>query len=116
MTKEALYKYLEEEYSTLPDYPWADDPYAVFRHVHNNKWFLLHMPISERKLGFDSDKIVDVINVKTDPMMLPDLIKRKGIHRAYHMNKTMWISIRIGTASNKDIKDLIDLSYRLTEK
>ena len=73
------------------------------------------MKVSESKFGLKSEKIVDVINVKTDPLMISTLIERPGIHRAYHMNKSKWISIIIEAAEDDDIMDLIDLSYRLTE-
>ena len=55
--KEQLYKLLKEQYGTLPDYPWAEDPSAVFRHCHNRKWFVLHMQIPESKLELRSEHL-----------------------------------------------------------
>ena len=42
MSREKLEKYIQNNYSAEPDYPWVKYPdYEVFRHTCNKKWFAL---------------------------------------------------------------------------
>lgn len=46
-----------------------------------------------------------------------NLKQKKGFFPAYHMNKDSWISILLdGSVSEEEIKNLLDLSYKLTMK
>ena len=116
MERKELFEWAKETYGTEPDYPW-NDWNCVLRHKHNNKWYALIMEIEETKLGINSDKIVDVLNVKCDPLLIGSLRMREGFYPAYHMNKDKWVSIVMdGTVSAEEIKDLIEVSYQLTKK
>ena len=64
MERKELFAWAKETFGTEPDYPW-DDWNCVLRHKHNNKWYALVAEISERKLGISSDRIIDVLNVKS---------------------------------------------------
>lgn len=118
MTREQLKEYILEQYGIAEDYPFGnDETSAVFRHSSNKKWFALLMNISASRLGIQSDKHIDVVNVKCDPLMLGSIIKENGIYTAYHMNKAHWISIALdGTADDDKVKWLIDMSYDMTKK
>lgn len=72
------------------------------------------MPIPAARLELNSNEITDVINVKTEPLLIASLINKPGFYPAYHMNKSNWISIKLDEADEKEVKDLIDLSLRLT--
>ena len=116
MERKELFEWAKETYGTEPDYPW-NDWNCVLRHRHNNKWYALIMEIEETKLGINSDKIVDVLNVKCDPLLIGSLRMREGFYPAYHMNKDKWISVLMdGTVPAKEIMELIELSYSLTKK
>ena len=116
MERKELFEWAKETYGTEPDYPW-NDWNCVLRHKHNNKWYALIMEIEETKLGINSDKIVDVLNVKCDPLLIGSLRMKEGFYPAYHMNKDKWISILMdGTVPAKEIMELIELSYSLTKK
>lgn len=116
MERKELFEWAKETYGTEPDYPW-NDWNCVLRHKHNNKWYALIMEIEETKLGINSDKIVDVLNVKCDPLLIGSLRMREGFYPAYHMNKDKWISVLMdGTVPAKEIMELIELSYSLTKK
>ena len=59
---------------------------------------------------------MDLINLKCDPLLIGSLIKEKGIFRAYHMNKSYWISVLLdGSTDDETIKWLLNLSYDLTK-
>jgi len=114
MTRQDVFDYVKKKYKTEPDYPWFDDN-AVLRHADNNKWYGLVMAVGRDKLGLSGDGMVDVINVKCDPMLAGSLRMQEGFHPAYHMNKDKWLTARLdGSAPDDEIKSLIDLSYELT--
>ena len=116
MERKELFEWAKETYDTQPDYPW-NDWNCVLRHKHNNKWYALIMEIEETKLGINSDRIVDVLNVKCDPLLIGSLRMKEGFYPAYHMNKDKWISVLMdGTVPANEIMELIELSYSLTKK
>ena len=58
---------------------------------------------------------MDVLNVKSDPLLIGSLRGQDGYFPAYHMNKEKWLSIQLGKPELDDaIKDLLSLSYELT--
>lgn len=116
--RDEILEYVENKYKVKAEYPWAKSPdYAVLRHSDNQKWFALVMNISKDKLGMQEQDLVDVINVKCDPVMIGSLRMKDGFFAAYHMNKEHWITIILdGTVEMDEICELIDLSYDLTKK
>ncbi len=118
MTRTALQRYIEETYSTLPEYLWTKYPtYAVFRHSGNQKWFALVADISKQKLGLPDKDVIDILNVKCDPLLIASLHGTPGIYPAYHMNKATWLTLALdGSVDDEKIKGLLDMSYRLTAR
>ena len=116
MDRQEIFTWVLENYGTEPDYPW-NDWNAVLRHDENGKWYGVIQEIPVTKLGLVGDRLVDVLNVKCDPIMVGSLRQQPGYYPAYHMNKDSWISIALdGTVPAEDIKHLIDLSFNLTRK
>ena len=76
------------------------------------------MHVKMKTLFHNGDETpVDVMNLKVCPDKVPELIKRPGIYRAYHMNHKMWISVTLNDAlPDTEIQKLIDGSFRLTDK
>lgn len=116
MTREQLKEYILSSYGITEDYPFSNDnTSAVFRHPNNRKWFALMMNIPAEKLGIDSDKNIDIVNVKCDPLMIGSVVLENGIYPAYHMNKANWISIALdGTCDDEKIRWMVDLSFDAT--
>ena len=116
--RDKVFNYVKETFGTSPEYLWQNTPdTAVLRHSENKKWYAIIMDISKRKLGIDSDEFVDIINVKCDPILISSLINNDGYFRAYHMNKTNWITVLLdGTIDLEKIISLINFSYELTLK
>ncbi|MCM1107292.1 MAG: MmcQ/YjbR family DNA-binding protein [Blautia sp.] len=114
MNREQVFAYVKQQYGTEPDYPWKDVN-AVLRHRENNKWYGAILEVDKEKLGLPGGGRVDVLNVKSEPMLIGSLRMQEGFHPAYHMNKEKWISIRLDdSAPDAEIKSLLDLSYELT--
>ena len=118
MNREEFIKYIAEIYGTDAEYPWDSAPmHAVFRHQSNRKWFALLMRLPKNKLGLHDDTIIDVLNLKCDPILIGNLRNEKGFFPAYHMNKTNWITVALdGSVDENQIKWLLDLSFDLTDK
>lgn len=73
------------------------------------------MRVSKSKFGIKSDNAVDILNLKSDPILIGSLRLKEGVFPAYHMNKEKWIAIFLdGTVPKNEICDLLDLSYDLT--
>ena len=109
-----------DKYAVEPDFPWDEgehEPSGVFRHGSNNKWFGLIMNIDRRHLDSSAgDERVDVINLKADENKTAFLHKIRGIYPAYHMNHRKWISVTLDdTLDDRDVMDLVDESFRLTD-
>ena len=70
MTKQEFLEHCLNTCGTTPDCPFSDDfETAVLRHKDNRKWYALLMKLSRKKFGFDSDEVIDVVNLKV-PMEL----------------------------------------------
>lgn len=73
------------------------------------------MRVSKSKFGIKNDNAVDILNLKSDPILIGSLRLKEGFFPAYHMNKEKWITIFLdGTVPKNEICDLLDLSYDLT--
>lgn len=116
MIKQSFLDYCLGTFGTLPDYPFDEDfETAVLRHADNHKWFALLMKVSRRKFGFDSDKTVDVVNLKLPIEMVGSFGKDDGVYPAYHMNKLHWISVLLPDATDETIAFLTGVSYEATK-
>ena len=116
MTKQSFLDYCHNKFGTSPDYPFDEDfETAVLRHADNRKWFALLMKVSRRIFGFDSDKTVDVVNLKLPIEMVGSFGKDDGVYPAYHMNKLHWISVLLPDATDETIAFLTGVSYEATK-
>lgn len=119
MNRSETEQFIHENFAgIIQDWPWEDTPeYSVFRHADNRKWFALVANVKYQTLDIDKPGIVDFINLKCDPDLIEEAITHPGILPAYHMNKRHWITILLdGSCVDSELKNLIDLSFRLTAK
>lgn len=116
MTRKEFEALVLDTYNIKADYPFEEDfETGVFRH-ESGKWFALAMKISERKLGHASEKIVDVVNFKCAPEIVESIAGiEQGIYRAYHMNKTHWLTVALDECDEDTIAWLLGISYDLTK-
>ena len=116
MTREEFEELVFDTYGVRADYPFEDDLMTgVFRH-ESGKWFALAMNIGERKIGRVGDKQIDVVNLKCAPEVIESLAGiEQGIYRAYHMNKTHWLTVALSECHNGTISWLLGISYDLTQ-
>lgn len=115
MTKQEFLEYCLNTYDTSPDYPFDDwMESAVLRHADNKKWYAIVLRVSRRKFGFDSDKVIDVINLKLPTEMFGSFGATDGVYPAYHMNKLHWISVLLPDAPNDVLRFLVNVSFEAT--
>ena len=116
MTKQDFLEYCLNTYGTSPDYPFDEDfETAVLRHTNNRKWYAIVMKVSRRKFGFDSDEVIDVVNLKLPTEMFGSFGAADGVYPAYHMNKLHWISVLLPDAPNGVVEFLLNVSFGATE-
>ena len=117
MTRQALLAYCLDTYGTAADYPFDGDfETAVLRHAGSRKWYALVMHISRRKLGMDSDELVDVVNLKLPLEMFGSFGAADGVYPAYHMNKVHWILVLLPDAADDLVEFLVNASYEATRE
>ncbi|MBQ3490130.1 MAG: MmcQ/YjbR family DNA-binding protein [Clostridia bacterium] len=116
MTKQEFFTYCSDTYGTLPDYPFEKDfETAVLRHGDSHKWYAIAMCVSRRKFGFETDEVIDVVNLKLPMEMFGSFGAPDGIYPAYHMNKLHWISVLLPEADSDMLKFLVNASYEATK-
>ena len=115
MTKQEFLKYCLNIYGISPDYPFDEDfETAVLRHTDNRKWYAIVMRVSRRKFGFESDEVIDVVNLKIPTEMFGSFGATDGVYPAYHMNKLHWISVLLPDASDDVVQFLVNVSFEAT--
>ncbi len=109
-------RYIKEQYHDELEYLWKNSPKnAIWRNQTNGKWYGLLVVLPEEKLGIESDKIVDIIDLRYPSNKIKDFIDNQKIFGGYHMNKNHWITIKLDESVDiKEIYKLIDDSYQLS--
>ena len=116
MTKQEFLEYCLNTYDTAPDYPFDDwMELAVFRHADTKKWYAIALRVSRRKFGFDSDEVIDVVNLKLPTEMFGSFGSADGVYPAYHMNKLHWISVLLPDAPDDVLEFLVNASFEATK-
>ena len=117
--REKVFKYIKETFGAEPEYLWdgADDTAAI-RNSRNKKWFAAFIGnLPKSKLGLTGEGRVDILNLKCDPVFQYTLVDNTRIFKAYHMNKTHWISVLLdGSVELEELKFLICESYSIIDR
>ena len=115
--KNKIFEYIHNEYGISPDYLWEKLPSAAaFRHRCTKKWFGVWMSVKRSVIGLSGEGMVDILDVKCEPLLISGLIDGKGILPAYHMNKQHWLTIVLdSSASFEKICSLVDISFDITK-
>ena len=116
MTRQEFLEYCSGMYGRSPDYPFDEDfETAVLRHGDNRKWYAIVMKVSRCKFGFDSDEVIDVVNLKLPIEMHGSFGAVDGVYPAYHMNKLHWISVLLPDAPDDIVAFLVNASFEATK-
>lgn len=117
MTREEFEALVRDRYGVQADYPFEEDfETGVFRH-DSGKWFAIAMRISAKKLGKCVDMSTNIVNFKCAPAVIESIAGvEPGIYRAYHMNKTHWLTVCLEECDVETVTWLMDISYELTRR
>ena len=110
-----LLQYAREKYGAEPEFLWEKfSDNAVLRRKDSEKWFAVLLTVSRRKLGLDSDATAEIVDLRTSPENIPELIDGKKFFPGWHMNKKRWFTIILdGSVSFEEICKRIDESWEL---
>lgn len=116
MTRSEFEALVWDTYNIRADYPFEEDfETGVFRHEGSGKWFAIAMRISRIKLGLSGEGRIDVVNLKCAPEVIESIAEvEMGIYRAYHMNKTHWLTVALEECDGDTVAWLLGASYDLT--
>ena len=110
-----IISYINNKYNDSLEFLWEKfDDNAIVRRKDNRKWYCVFMKISRKKLGQESDEIVEIIDVRCNTNIIQGIVDYKSYFPAYHMNKKHWITILFDNSlDNNKIKEFIDNSFNL---
>ena len=111
-----IIKYIKEKYNDELEYLWKKFPNnAIWRNKNNNKWYGALLEIPESKLGIESDKIIEIIDLRYQKDKIKEIVDKQKVFTGYHMNKNSWITIKLdGSVKIEKIFTLIDNSYNIS--
>lgn len=117
LSKKAI-AYIRDTYGDALEYLWQKFPdNAVVRRKDNRKWYAVLLTVSRRRLGFDSDERVEIIDLRMPPEEIEKQVDGVRLLPGYHMNKKHWVTVCLdGSVSFAEICRKIDESYRLAKK
>ena len=115
--KDDYIAWIKTQFGAEPDFPWPDTPdYCVFR-CPNGKWFALIMKVKYKQIGLTGDEEVWVVNMKADQTEIPNLIDKKSIFPAWHMNKKHWITVLLTAVTDfEKLCEFTQKSWELVNK
>lgn len=110
-------EYVKEKYNRELEFLWDDTPdTAIWRRADNKKWFGIIQTIPVKKLGVESDEIVEILNLKGTPERIASIVDGKRFYPAWHMNKKHWYTVILnGSVDLEEIVEGIDTSYLLVK-
>lgn len=113
-----LIEHVREKYGRELEFLWEKfDDNAVWRRGDTNKWFAAVLTVSRRKLGLDSDEIVEIIDLRLPPEEMAALVDNKRYFPGWHMNKKHWYTIILdGSVPFEELCERIDVSCSLAIK
>lgn len=110
-----LLAYAKQTYGDEPEFLWEKfTDNAVLRRKDNQKWYAVILTVSKRKLGLDSDEIVEIVDLRMNPDELERTVNATTYFRGWHMNKKHWITIILdGSVGFDEICQRLENSYSI---
>lgn len=110
--------YVKDKYGDELEFLWEKLPdNAIWRRKDNGKWYAAILTVSKEKLGIDSKEKAEILDLRTQPKKMPQLLAKPHYYPGWHMNKKHWYTIILdGSLSDAEIYQCIEESYDLTGK
>jgi len=112
-----LIQYVRNTFTDELEYLWQKFPdNAVWRRKDNQKWYAAVLTVSRRKLGLNSDEIVEIIDLRADKEEITDIVDNIRFFPGWHMNKKSWYTIILDdSVSTNEIIGRLNTSYNLAK-
>lgn len=113
-----IIQYVRETHRDELEFLWPRFPKnAIFRRKDTGKWYAALLTISRRKLGLDSDDVVEILDLRGRPENIEAAIDGEKYFPGYHMNKKHWFTLCLdGSVPIEEICRRIDASHELAVK
>ncbi|MGM9642135.1 MAG: MmcQ/YjbR family DNA-binding protein [Eubacteriales bacterium] len=112
-----LVEHAREHYGSEPEFLWKDSENGILRRRDTGKWYAAILTVPKSKLGFDSSRKVEIVNLHADPNMVRGLLEQPNFYPAWHMNKKSWFTVILdGSIDNDTLFFLLAQSYRSVKK
>lgn len=111
-------KYVHENYGDELEFLWRKfSDNAVWRRKDNRKWYGIILKVNGNKIGLDTDKIVEIIDLRMQVGQRDDFLSREHYYPGWHMNKKSWYTLVLDDSiADEEIKMRITESYELAKK
>lgn len=111
-------EYVREKYGDELEFLWEKfSDNAVWRRKDSQKWYGAILTVNGRKLGLDTDKIVEIIDLRMKAGNRDAILSRAHYYPGWHMNKKSWFTIVLDDGiPDEEIKLRITESYELAKK
>lgn len=111
-------EYVREKYGDELEFLWTKFPdNAIWRRKDNQKWYGAILTVNGKKIGLDTDKTVEIIDLRMDAENRDLVLSRKHYYPGWHMNKKSWYTLVLNDSiPDKEIQLRITESYELAKK
>ena len=116
-TKQVV-RYIKDTYGDELEFLWKSAPdNAIVRRKDNRKWYGAFLTVKGSKIGLDTDKEVEIIDLRGQPEHIEKEVDNACYFAGFHMNKKHWYTVCLdGRVSTDEIYKRVDESYRLARK
>lgn len=111
-------EFVREIYGDELEFLWTKSPEnAVWRRKDNKKWYGAILTVAGTKIGLETDKIEEIIDLRMNPAEAETILSRKHYYPGWHMNKKSWYTLVLnGSIPDEELKERIKESYQLAGK
>lgn len=111
-------EYVRKKYGDELEFLWEKFPdNAVWRRKDNQKWYGAILTVKGRKIGLNTDRIVEIIDLRMKAEDRDDILSREHYYPGWHMNKKSWYTLVFDDCiADEEIKLRITESYELAKK
>ena len=113
-----LREFVRVTYADELEFLWTQFPdNAVWRRKDNRKWYGAILTVEGRKLGLESERIEEIVDLRMDPKEAEEILSRANYYPGWHMNRKSWYTLILdGSISDGELKERLRESYRLAGK
>lgn len=106
-------QFVKDTYKDELEFLWQKFPdCAVWRRKDNNKWYGIVLTVCGRKIGLDTDEMVEIMDLRTDDIQT--ILSKKQYYPGWHMNKKSWYTVVLdNSVAEEELKENIAKSYAL---